>query len=179
MHAKVSLFAIAILLLALGALVPTLQFPSSEDVSTFIGPRLWPLMLLIILLGLGGLLLATNLRQARRDTADAAPARQDTVDADLPPSPAPDTDRGAATVADANAEPSGWAATRHWWLMAITLAYTLLMPVTGYLIATLAFALVATWLLGARHWGAIVITLAVAGLMIQGVFAYLLGIPLP
>lgn len=156
MQAKVTLFAIAILLLALVALVPTLQLPSAEEVSTFIGPRLWPLSLLIILLVLGGFLLVTTWRNTHRSRAKEA-----------------EEDEPAAQ------RRFSLAATRHWWIMAGTLAYTLLMQGIGFLPATVVFTVFCTWLLGARHWVAILATVAIAVVLIQGVFAFLLGIPLP
>ncbi|WP_163576460.1 tripartite tricarboxylate transporter TctB family protein [Halomonas faecis] len=156
MQAKVTLFAIAILLLALVALVPTLQLPSAEEVSTFIGPRLWPLSLLVTLLVLGGFLLVTTWRNTHRS-------------------------RTKKTEEDESAPPRRFslAATRHWWIMAATLAYTLLMQAVGFLPATVVFTVFGTWLLGARHWVAILATVAIAVVLIQGVFAFLLGIPLP
>ncbi|OBX36235.1 tripartite tricarboxylate transporter TctB family protein [Halomonas elongata] len=159
MQAKVMLFAIATLLLAMVALVPTLQLPSAEEVSTFIGPRLWPLSLLIALLALGGGLLVTTWRNTRQGSAEDA---SHPTENEIPP-----------------ARRLSLAATRHWWLMAATLAYTLLMQTIGFLPATIAFTLLCTWLLGARHWGAILATVAIAVVLIQGVFALLLGIPLP
>ncbi|WP_163560371.1 tripartite tricarboxylate transporter TctB family protein [Halomonas sp. NO4] len=159
MQAKVTLFAIAILLLALVGLVPTLQLPSAEEVSTFIGPRLWPLTLLIILLGLGSFLLLTTWRSARRGSNQEA-SRD--AEAEVPA-----------------ARRFSLEANRHWWLMAGTLAYTLLMQAIGFLPATIVFTLFCTWLLGARHWGPILATVTVAIVLIQGVFSFLLGIPLP
>lgn len=159
MQAKVMLFAIATLLLALVALVPTLQLPSAEEVSTFIGPRLWPLSLLIALLALGGSLLLTTWRSTRQGRGEDAshPAEDETP----------------------SARRLSVATTRHWWLMAAALAYTLLMQAIGFLPSTVAFTLFCTWLLGARHWGVILATVAIAVVLIQGVFALLLGIPLP
>lgn len=157
MHAKVMTFAAAILLLAIVALIPTIQFPSAEEVSTFIGPRLWPLCLLVALLVLGSFLLVTTWQSSRREAAD----------------------KSEDSTSDSITSTRSIAASHHWWLMLGTVAYTLLMLATGYLLATVVFTLFCTLLLGARHWGAILATIVVAVVLIQGVFSYLLGIPLP
>lgn len=162
MHARISIFALAVVLLALISLMPTLQFPSSAEVSTFIGPRVWPLTLLIALLGLGSALLAITWRDARRgitygDEPDAGtPPQNDTV----------------------SAQRFTLASTKHWWLIAATIIYTWLISLTGFLFASVAFTLVGTLLLGARSWRTILITVVVATLLMQGVFVMLLGIPL-
>ncbi|MCS2608163.1 tripartite tricarboxylate transporter TctB family protein [Halomonas dongshanensis] len=155
MHAKISLFALGVVALAVASLYPTLQFPSSAEVSTFIGPRVWPLALLVILIALGLLLLLLTWRSRASDPATA---------------PTDDTPRRAGF---------SLGRMRHWWLMLATLAYTLLMQQVGFLIASLTFTLIGTYLLGARSWVAIAITLVVAGVLMQGVFVSLLGIPMP
>ncbi len=165
MHAKVTLFAVAILLLALVTLVPTLQLPSAEEVSTFIGPRLWPLSLVIALLALGSTLLIITLKSARRGLPEQTSEHSPTADEEVTYSPP----RQRLSL----------SATRHWWLMGGTLAYTLLMQVTGYFFATVVFTLACTVLLGARHWAVILTTVIIAAVLIQGVFVSLLGIPLP
>ncbi|WP_241524637.1 tripartite tricarboxylate transporter TctB family protein [Vreelandella sulfidaeris] len=141
--------------------MPTLQLPSAEEVSTFIGPRLWPLCLLIALLGLGGFLLLTTWRSGHSKTGEKEEHLSDKANGK------------GGTV------PQTLAATRHWWLMLGTVAYTLLMQSVGFLLATVVFTFFCTVLLGARHWVAILATVVVAVVLIQGVFSYLLGIPLP
>ncbi|MCG7600131.1 tripartite tricarboxylate transporter TctB family protein [Halomonas sp. McH1-25] len=155
-------FAAAIVLLAIVALIPTLKFPSAEEVSTFIGPRLWPLCLLVALLVLGSFLLATTWRSSR---SEAVNNREEST--------------SDPTNSEASTSTRSRTATHHWWLMLGTVAYTLLMQATGFLLATVVFTLFCTLLLGARHWGTILATVAVAAVLIQGVFSYLLGIPLP
>ncbi|WP_447044657.1 tripartite tricarboxylate transporter TctB family protein [Vreelandella sp. H-I2] len=162
MHARISLFAFAVVLLALVSLVPTLQFPSSAEVSTFIGPRVWPLTLVIALLGLGSALLLITWRDARRGTIyDEVPEEKS------PPQNDPVT-----------AQRFTLATTRHWWLIAATIIYTWLIGMVGFLIASIAFTLVGTLLLGARSLRTILITVLIATLLMQGVFVMLLGIPL-
>ncbi|WP_043529699.1 tripartite tricarboxylate transporter TctB family protein [Litchfieldella xinjiangensis] len=161
MQAKVMTFSAAIILLAIVALIPTLQLPSAEEVSTFIGPRFWPLCLLIALLGLSSFLLLTTWRSRHQKIDEGEETSSDEANGKA----------GTATRT--------LAATRHWWLMLGTVAYTMLMQGIGFLLATVVFALFCTVLLGARHWGAILATVVVAVVLIQGVFSYLLGIPLP
>lgn len=160
MHARITLFALGVVSLAVVSLYPTLQFPSSAQVSTFIGPRVWPLTLLIILFALGMTLLALTWRDRKQ-----APASQS----------AP-----AATEETApRASPFSLGRTRHWWFIAASIAYTLVMQSVGFLIASLIFTFIGTLLLGARSWVTIAITLVVAAVLMQGVFVSLLGIPMP
>ncbi|MFI0474185.1 tripartite tricarboxylate transporter TctB family protein [Halomonas sp. HMF6819] len=155
MHARITLFALGIVLLAIAGLYPTLQFPGSAQVSTFIGPRVWPLTLLAILFVLGIVLLALTWRDRRHgdeNTEEKAPSA-----------------KGAFSI----------GRTRHWWFIAAAIGYTLLMQAVGFLLASLVFTLAGTVLLGARSWMAIAITLVVAAVLMQGVFVSLLGIPMP
>lgn len=153
MHVRIILFALGIVSLAGVALYPTLQFPSSAQVSTFIGPRVWPLTLIVVLLVLGVVLLALTWRDRARAPASDEPA---------PRCPS----LGAGRL-------------RHWWFIAAAVGYTLLMQSVGFLVASLVFTLLGTLLLGARSWVTIVITLIVAAALMQGVFVTLLGIPMP
>ncbi|MCP1313926.1 MULTISPECIES: tripartite tricarboxylate transporter TctB family protein [unclassified Halomonas] len=153
MQARITLFALGIVSLAGVALYPTLQFPSSAQVSTFIGPRVWPLTLIVVLLVLGVVLLALTWRDRARAPASDEPAPQ-----------------RPALVA---------GRFRHWWFIAAAVGYTLLMQSVGFLVASLVFTLLGTLLLGARSWVTIVITLIVAAALMQGVFVTLLGIPMP
>ncbi|RQW71185.1 tripartite tricarboxylate transporter TctB family protein [Halomonas sp. YLB-10] len=198
MHTKFTAFAVLLLVLAAVTLVPTLDFPSSEDVSTFIGPRLWPLSLLLLLIVLSAtLLVSTRMSQAKERASDAeAKERASDAEAKASMEKAPATDPGqqadagqdSATdnvtdstteAADVALDPGFLAANRHWWLMGTTVAYTLLMPAIGFLLATVIFTLACTLLLGARHWAALLATVVIAVALIQGVFSTLLGIPLP
>ncbi|ALM53016.1 tripartite tricarboxylate transporter TctB family protein [Halomonas huangheensis] len=159
MRTRLTLFAIVVLVLASAGLIPTLQLPDSEAVSTFIGPQLWPLSLLIALLLFGAFLLW--------ETRKSAGKQSDLHEAGDEPEAAIPNHRLSI------------AASRHWYLMAATVIYTLMMQAIGFLPATALFALVVSWLLGARHWGPILATVAIAVVLIQGVFVLLLGIPLP
>ena len=155
MHTRLTLFSIVVIVVAIAALIPTLQLPSSAEVSTFIGPQLWPLILLVALLAFASWLLLDSRKRARlaSPTTDEAP---------------PAASRGLSL-----------AANRHWLMMAMTIAYTVLMQVLGFLLATVMFAVAISWLLGARHWGLILAAVVIAVVLIQGVFVFLLGIPLP
>ncbi|MFG6667611.1 tripartite tricarboxylate transporter TctB family protein [Halomonas sp. HNIBRBA4712] len=155
MHVRITIFALSVVLLAIAGLYPTLQFPGSADVSTFIGPRVWPLTLLAILFALGIVLLILTWRERRRAVSHS----------DEPVT----SERPAFSI----------ARTRHWWLIAGAAGYTLLMQSVGFLIASLLFTLAGTLLLGARSWITITVTLVVAALLMQGVFVSLLGIPMP
>lgn len=193
MHTKLTVFAVLLLVLAAVTLVPTLDFPSSEDVSTFIGPRLWPLSLLLLLIVLSAtLLVSTRMSQAKERASDAEAKAAMAKDPATDPGQQADAGQDSATdsatdnVTDSTTEAAGvalapgfLAANRHWWLMGTTVAYTLLMPAIGFLLATVIFTLACTLLLGARHWAALLATVVIAVALIQGVFSTLLGIPLP
>lgn len=178
MHARIYLFAVAVILLALASLPLTLQFPSSTQVSTFIGPRVWPLILTVLLLLFSGALLVMTWRDGR------CRAQQTGQDDIAKYSASPDLLQAEASASDTEAAPAparrlSLAATRHWWLMAATLGYTLLMQIIGFVAASAVFTLLCTLLLGARSWLTISITVVVAVVLMQGVFVVLLGIPLP
>lgn len=178
MQARIYIFAVAVILLALASLPLTLQFPSSAQVSTFIGPRVWPLLLTVLLLLFGGALLVMTWRDGRRR------AQQPLQDGNAQYAVSADDPQAGASVSDtAEAPAPAWtlslAATRHWWLMAATVGYTLLMSIIGFVAASAIFTLLCTLLLGARSWLVIVITVVVAVVLMQGVFVTLLGIPLP
>ena len=183
MHTKFTVFAVLLLVLAAVTLVPTLDFPSSEDVSTFIGPRLWPLSLLLLLIVLSATLLVSTRMSQAKERASNAEAKASMEKA---PATEPGQDSATDNVTDSTTEAAGvalapgfLAANRHWWLMGTTVAYTLLMPAIGFLLATVIFTLACTLLLGARHWAALLATVVIAVALIQGVFSTLLGIPLP
>lgn len=153
MHARITIFALGIMLLAVIGLYPTLQYPSSAQVSTFIGPRVWPLTLLVALFTLGIVLFVLT----RRDRSRAP----------------------SAEVTETAPSSFSLGRMRHWWFIAAAAGYTLLMQSVGFLIASLVFTLAGTLLLGARSWVTILITLVVAAVLMQGVFVFLLGIPMP
>ena len=178
MHVRIYLFATAIIVLALASLPATLQFPSSAQVSTFIGPRVWPLTLIVMLLLFGGALLVMTWRDGQRR---AQRSLQGITPMDgMSQADSEDESRGRVMQEEyPPARMLSLAATRHWWLMAATVGYTLLMQVIGFVAASVLFTLVCTLLLGARRWWVIAITVAVAVVLMQGVFVILLGIPLP
>lgn len=162
MHARITLFALGVVSLAMVSLYPTLQFPSSAQVSTFIGPRVWPLTLLIVLFVLGIVLLAITWRDRKQALISEPQATTDTATETAPTSSRFSLGR-----------------TRHWWFIAAAIAYTLLIQSIGFLIASLIFTFIGTLLLGARSWMTIAITLVLAAVLMQGVFVSLLGIPMP
>ncbi|MGO3700004.1 MULTISPECIES: tripartite tricarboxylate transporter TctB family protein [Halomonas] len=162
MHARITLFALGVVSLAVVSLYPTLQFPSSAQVSTFIGPRVWPLTLLIVLFTLGIVLLAITWRDRKQALISEPQATTDTATETAPTSSRFSLGR-----------------TRHWWFIAAAIAYTLLIQSIGFLIASLIFTFIGTLLLGARSWMTIAITLVLAAVLMQGVFVSLLGIPMP
>ncbi|WP_343504876.1 tripartite tricarboxylate transporter TctB family protein [Alloyangia pacifica] len=143
-----------------------LQFPGSHEVSTLVGPRTWPLGVLVLMLALvvamAGLLWARGPGQFTGETDEEL--------ADLPQD-APDE-----TVVRDKVTGQRW---RHLVILGLTLGYTLVMSLTGYLIATGLFAFSATVVLGERRPLRIVLNTAVAVLIVSVVFDRLLNIPLP
>ncbi|MFM9269682.1 tripartite tricarboxylate transporter TctB family protein [Halomonas elongata] len=142
-------------------LAVTWQLPSSDEVSTLIGPRLWPLMVLVLMLVFSVLLLIQTRRKAREDVGEES---------------------GPSTSDTSAEQPGLWCALevyRHWLLWALVIAYTVGMEAIGFLPATVIFTLLATLVLGARHLRSIVLTTLAGALMVAVVFESLLNIPLP
>ncbi|RKR07632.1 tripartite tricarboxylate transporter TctB family protein [Kushneria sinocarnis] len=146
--------------------VLALGLPGSDEVSTFIGPRLWPLtvlvitMLLSILLGLRTLAAGRNAGETAGEAEERAAAPKDDTGADEAESPAR-------------------SRSRHWLLLALVIAWTVAMEFVGFATATVLFAAVATWLLGNRNVLSIVVTTVVSLVLVSVVFNELLNIPLP
>lgn len=164
MNTKLTIFAVVVMVVAAAALIPTLLLPGSEEVSTLVGPRLWPLSLVIALMAFAAFLLVDTRKQVRREADSSTPCESTNKP----------SESGQTTV-------NRWsiAANRHWYLIAMTVVYTLLMQALGFLPSTVIFALAMSGLLGARHWGLALATVAIAVVLIQGVFVLLLDIPLP
>lgn len=142
----------------------SLQLPGGAEVTTLIGPRTWPLGIILAMLALVALMLVLLALRGpaqfiEREDEDAAAA--DMVD-------------GAVTRDD-----SGGFAYRHIAVLAATIAYTVAMAYTGYLLATAVFAAIATVLLGERKPLRILLTTGTAVALVAVVFDRLLNIPLP
>lgn len=171
MTGKVYLFSFAVIAFALVSLVPTLQLPSADQVSTFIGPRLWPLTLLIALSLLASVLLVSTWVAERK----RGKARRDEAHGALSEERQSHGDTGATSG-------TRWHLLeryRHWAVLAATVAYTVLMQFAGFLVATIVFTFGCTLLLGARGKVVIAATTVTASTLALVVFVYLLNIPLP
>ncbi|MCT4373343.1 tripartite tricarboxylate transporter TctB family protein [Yangia mangrovi] len=143
-----------------------LQFPGSHEVSTLVGPRTWPLGVLVLMLALiaamAVMLWVGGPEQFTGEPEDKiADPSQETPD--------------AAVVRD-KVTGQRW---RHLVILGLTLGYTLVMSLTGYLIATALFAAGATVVLGERRPLRILLNTAIAALIVSVVFDRLLHIPLP
>ncbi|SES36450.1 Tripartite tricarboxylate transporter TctB family protein [Tranquillimonas rosea] len=141
-----------------------LQLPGGEEVTTLIGPRTWPLLILVILLALVVVMVVLL----------AARGPEQFVGTDEPDAPQDEVVDEAVQRDDA----SGFT-FRHLGVLAATVAYSVAMEYTGYLVATAIFAAVATMILGERKPLRIVLTTGVAVALVAVVFDQLLNIPLP
>jgi len=161
---RLYIFVAASFLSGVAFLWQAAQFPPSHEVSTLVGPRTWPLgvlVLMLLLVVMMGLLLWTKGPEAftgvDSETVDAGPE---------------------ADIAVARDEAPG-ARWRHLVILGLTLGYTLVMTLTGYLVATALFAALATVTLGERRPLRIALNTAIAAAIVALVFDRLLNIPLP
>lgn len=176
MTARLYTFAIGLAAISGYFLWLALQLPGSEKVTTLIGPRTWPLGILIFLLGLIAMMLLLLVRKGAEyftqddDSEDvsALPSNAETVS---PAKVAPDTSAPSPT---ATIHP--W---RHIAVLALVVAYTVAMEFTGYLVATPIFVAAASVVLGERKPLRILTTTIAAVVLVAVVFDRLLDIPLP
>ena len=151
----------------------TLQLPGSDEVSTFIGPRLWPLMVLAILLIMTLLLFIRTLLTTRRG---AMPEDHASSDIQAPIEETLDQENTGDSKENAMSQASAW---RHWLLLGLIIAWTVAMAYIGFLAATAIFTAAAAWLLGNRRPLPLALTTLAGVFMVSIVFDYLLNIPLP
>lgn len=152
MTARLCAFAISTAVIGLYFLWRAIQLPGGAEVTTLIGPRTWPLAILILMLGLVAvmfLLLALK-GSSFFGTEDAS---VDEVQAVHP-----------------------W---RHIGVLGLTIGYIAAMEFTGYLAATAVFAAAINILLGERRPLRVFLTTAAAVVLVALVFDRLLSIPLP
>jgi len=128
-----------------------------------IGPDRYLLGVAVLLLAVALLLIiqgARALRSAR--VARPAAAR-----------PAPAAPGNEHATAD---EPAGGA---HAWLLGALVAYAILLPLLGYLVATLGFTTAAFRIMGTRHWGTTLIGAIVLTGLCYASFRWIAELPLP
>ncbi|WP_353476605.1 tripartite tricarboxylate transporter TctB family protein (plasmid) [Salipiger sp. H15] len=166
MTTRLYTFAAVAFLAGLYFLWQAAQFPGSHEVSTLVGPRTWPLGVLVLMLALvAAMAVLLWAKGPGQFTGEA--------EAEVPDLPEGEPD--AAVRRDA-APGGNW---RHLVVLGLTLGYTLLMSVTGYLVATALFAAATTVVLGERRPLRIGLNTIIAVLIVSVVFDRLLNIPLP
>lgn len=160
MTARLYAFAISTAVIGLYFLWQALPLPGGAEVTTLIGPRTWPLAILILMLGLVAVMF---LLLARKGASyfGTSEVPEDAVTGEI--------DTSVATV-------HPW---RHVGVLGLTIAYTVAMEFTGYLIATAVFAVAVNVVLGERRPLHILMTTAAAIVLVALVFDRLLSIPLP
>ncbi|MBZ9559912.1 MULTISPECIES: tripartite tricarboxylate transporter TctB family protein [unclassified Modicisalibacter] len=165
MTRKLYAFIVCVVLGGAFFLTLTWQLPSSEEVSTLIGPRTWPLLVLGAML-VFALMLAIETRIESRKTKD--------TDATM-------TEEADGEVAEVDEPVAGgiFVRNRHWVLLGLVVLYTVSMGVVGFLWATIAFSLLCSLTLGATRKLTIVMTTLAGAILVQVVFDTLLNIPLP
>ncbi|WP_181348135.1 tripartite tricarboxylate transporter TctB family protein [Thalassobacillus sp. CUG 92003] len=163
-------FAISIFLISLFFLVQTIQLPGSSEVSTLIGPRFWPLILVVSLIFLSlSLLIGTFISNKREENNISEEAKPDQL-----------IDRYGAEGSKSNAYDQRFITKhRHWILLVVTILYTFLMNIIGYLFATIIFIAICSIVLGMGKKIHVLITLVSGVVLIVVVFDQLLNIPLP
>ena len=173
MTARLYVFAIISGLTGLVLLCLTLQLPGGAQVSTLIGPRTWPLGILVAMLSLIVLMLTLLALRGPAQFANADETDYAVVSDAPHPMQAKVVDK--AVTRD---HPGGYI-WRHVSIFAATIAYTIGMVFTGYLLATAVFAAVVTLILGERRPLRILLTTTIAVLLVAVVFDRALNIPLP
>ncbi|WOI58318.1 tripartite tricarboxylate transporter TctB family protein [Palleronia sp. LCG004] len=161
MSTRLSIFVIVTFFVGLGFLWQAAQFPASHEVSTLVGPRTWPFGVLVLLLGLVvvmALLLWT--RGAEQFTG-------------------PDEVSGSEPDAAVQRDHLSGRRWPHLMIFGLALGYSLIMALTGYLLATAIFAATATVVLGERRPLRVVLNTVIAVAIVALVFDRLLNIPLP
>lgn len=168
MTARLYTFAIGTAAIGLYLLWQALQLPGSEEVTTFIGPRTWPVAILSLMLALVAVMVLMLVLKAPGYFTD------DETPTELP---------GDATTVPVADEPAVAVEPAHLWRYAIvlglTIAYTVVMAYTGYAIATAVFTAAVTVVLGERRPLRILLTTVGAVVLVAIVFDRLLNIPLP
>lgn len=170
---KINIFTILTIVFSLIFLFATFDIPSGDSVSTVVGPRFWPLMLLILLLVLSTLnLVISYLVKEKVEIAEEVELLSKLeIDTDI--------------LGDVNEESKSGvdqsiiSKYNHWFLVAIVILYTILMGIVGFLIATIIFISVCAMLLGLRSKKQLIVTSLISSFVVYFIFAYLLNIPLP
>lgn len=144
----------------------TWQLPSSAEVSTLIGPRTWPLLVLVAMLVLAVMLVISTSAESRRakdggTTEEVSPEKFDSGDA------------------DEVATDGIFARNRHWVLLVLVVLYTVSMNLVGFLCSTIAFSFLCSLTLGAKRKMTIGMTTLAGTALVLVVFDTLLNIPLP
>ncbi|NWO11459.1 tripartite tricarboxylate transporter TctB family protein [Chromohalobacter salexigens] len=143
----------------------TWQLPSSEEVSTLIGPRTWPMLVLVAMLVLATMLAVTTHIESRKSKGSRLATKED--------------DGPEEAAADETASGGFFARNRHWILLVLVVLYTVSMSLVGFLWATIVFSLLCSLILGATRKMTIGMTTLVGGILVLVVFDTLLNIPLP
>ncbi|WP_099825441.1 tripartite tricarboxylate transporter TctB family protein [Oceaniglobus indicus] len=164
MTARLYAFATATAVIGLYLLWQAIQLPGGAEVTTLIGPRTWPLGILIIMLALVAVMFVLLFA---RGAHFFVPGEMSEADAD--------TGTGTDMAADGPVV-HPW---RHIIVLALTIAYTVAMQFTGYLLATAVFAIAVNIVLGERRPLRIGLTTVAATALVALGFDRLLSIPLP
>ncbi len=155
LKARMVLFCLIVLVTSLMLLVPTMQLPSGNEVTTRIGPRFWPFWILALLAAGAAVQLVLSLFS---NAYEERPSKKEQTSSDK------------LTWLQANT---------HIVVFVATMIYLYAMTHFGYLITTPIFACVVSFALGERNIKRLALTTLVAALIVAVVFDFLLEIPLP
>ncbi|WP_280563272.1 tripartite tricarboxylate transporter TctB family protein [Chromohalobacter sp. 48-RD10] len=146
-------------------LTKTWQLPSSEEVSTLIGPRTWPLLVLVAMLVLATMLAVTTHVESSKSKSSNLATKED--------------DGPEEAAAEETVSGGIFARNRHWVLLVLVVLYTVSMSLVGFLWATIGFSLLCSLTLGATRKMTIGMTTLAGVVLVLLVFDTLLNIPLP
>ena len=162
-------------LMVVGAVVMIIDASRLRDTSAAIGPNVVP-MVVGVLLGVVGAGLLVQSRSALRPSSPP-PSHDDPAAADRPAADRPAADRPAAEVPALDGPAGGWRGVLI--LVVTLLAFSLLLPVLGFVVSSTALFVVAALLLGApRRWTVLAYGWALSALVFL-VFDRLIGLSLP
>lgn len=158
------IFVICSIVFCLFFLPFAFQLPDSSEVSTMVGPKAWPLTLLLLGLLLSIIMVVQlYLQKNKEPEVDEEEERMEEF----------------SSKEDTEEAESFLSKYRHWILLTLTLAYVIVMGITGFVIATGIFIFICTFILGMKSIKQSILTTVFGTLLVFVFFDTLLSIPLP
>jgi hypothetical protein len=149
-----AILPVSVIILSSVFIIITFNLPETESTGT-VDARVWPLIILSIMLAMGILLAIRTYRQVKAGIENSAE--------DEP----------------SQANPKTIKPNNHWLMIAILVAYVLAMPVMGFLVATPIFLILLALALGMDRLSYLILTAGITHVAAVVLFIYAFNIPLP